>query len=602
MVAGLARRASFPHRVALPAARLLRKPNMLSRLNIGPRLGLGFAAVLAAFVALWTLAAINIEHARGLSDAVTRRHDQTSALAQAHGAVLTLRAGIAQALATSDAATRQRLAADTTATRRKFGAALFDYRQSGDQATQEDALLRDLEAAYARMSDARVRSFELLQAGNDDEARKLAAETLEPASAQAMVAVEQLIALKDKEVAAADDYYALELKRSTWFIHVVGVLSLGAAAVIIWILARSITVPLREAVAAIETVARGDLTREVVVRSRDEVGQLLLALQTMQRSLRELVGDVVGGAESVADASAQIAQGNVDLSQRTEEQASTLEETASSMEELTATVNQNADNAKQAKQLAANASEVAGKGGEVVGDVVRTMNGISASSRQIADIIGVIDGIAFQTNILALNAAVEAARAGEQGRGFAVVAAEVRSLAQRSASAAKEIKELIGGSVGQVEAGTKLVHDAGVTMQEIVASVQKVSELVADIAAASQEQSQGIAQVTTAVSQMDQVVQQNATLVEEATAATESMKQQAAALVRAVSRFRIGEGEAQQQAVPAEPLPPQREESVQVVQSSIRFVPARKTPPAAPEELRHALARPHNGNGEWKEF
>jgi methyl-accepting chemotaxis protein len=262
-------------------------------------------------------------------------------------------------------------------------------------------------------------------------------------------------------------------------------------------------------------------------------------LSAMTEHLRSLVGEVASGARTVSESSEQIAQGNLELSQRTEEQASTLEETASSMEQLTATVNQNTDSARQASQLAVGASGVAREGGEVVGQVVATMAGISAASRQIADIIGVIDGIAFQTNILALNAAVEAARAGEQGRGFAVVAAEVRNLAQRSATAAKEIKTLIGNSTEKVDAGAKLVDAAGRKMGEIVQAVKQVSDLVADIAAASEEQSSGIRQVNTAISQMDGVVQQNASLVEEAAAATESMKEQAALLWRAVDRFKL---------------------------------------------------------------
>ncbi|HZY16238.1 MAG TPA: methyl-accepting chemotaxis protein, partial [Ramlibacter sp.] len=304
-------------------------------------------------------------------------------------------------------------------------------------------------------------------------------------------------------------------------------------------MSRRIVRPLRAAIDHAGAIARGDLDAELVVRGMDETAELLRALEAMKQDLRRLVGEVAQGARSVADTSAQIAQGNVDLSQRTEEQASTLEETASSMEELTSTVTQNAENARTATQLALGASEVATRGGQVVGQVVSTMNGISESSRKIADIIGVIDGIAFQTNILALNAAVEAARAGEQGRGFAVVAAEVRNLAQRSAAAAKEIKGLIGESVDKVGAGTRLVDDAGKTMGEIVTSVRKVSDLIADIAAASQEQDSGIQQVNTAVTQMDQVVQQNASLVEEANAATESMKGQAVALLQVVRRFRL---------------------------------------------------------------
>jgi methyl-accepting chemotaxis protein len=555
---------------------MLNAPRLFARLAIGQRLAVGFATVLGAFVALWALAAINLGHARRLSDEVTLRHDQTGALAQANGAVWALRAHLAQALAAPDAAARQPIAQQAAGTRKRFDAAIFDYRQAGDPGLEEEKLLRELATAFDSLNGLRESWFALLDAGRTDEVLRLSAEKLQPAGAQAVAALEQLIVLKDREVMQADDYYGLELKRSQWFIHGVGVAVLGAAAAVILLLTRSITGPLREAVASVEAVARGDLTQPIEVRSRDEVGQLLAALDAMQRSLKALVGEVVGGARSVAGTSAQIAQGNLDLSQRTEEQASTLEETASSMEQLSATVNQNADNARQASELAAGASQVASRGGEAVGHVVRTMNGISESSRLVADIIGVIDGIAFQTNILALNAAVEAARAGEQGRGFAVVAGEVRSLAQRSATAAREIKALIGGSAEQVEAGARLVNDAGATMQEIVASVQKVSDLVAEIASASAEQSRGIAQVTTAVSQMDQVVQQNATLVEEASAATESMKQQAAALVRAVSRFRIG-GDA---GVAPEPAP-----------APIRFAPAAATTvaPGAPvaDAARH---------------
>jgi methyl-accepting chemotaxis protein len=307
-----------------------------------------------------------------------------------------------------------------------------------------------------------------------------------------------------------------------------------------WLITRSITRPLDQALATVRRVADGDLTVQVETGGRDEMAQLLRNLATMTANLRQLVGEVAAGAHAVADTSAQIAQGNLDLSQRTEEQASTLEETASSMEELTSTVAQNAHNARAANELALAASGVAQEGGRAVNEVVATMNGIAGSSTRISEIISVIDGIAFQTNILALNAAVEAARAGEQGRGFAVVAAEVRTLAQRSAQAAKEIKTLIVDSVQQVEAGTRQVDAAGRKMQDIVSSVGQVSELIAEIAAASQEQSSGIEQVSTAVTQMDQGVQQNASLVEEGTAATESMKAQAVALQRMVARFRIG--------------------------------------------------------------
>jgi methyl-accepting chemotaxis protein len=325
-----------------------------------------------------------------------------------------------------------------------------------------------------------------------------------------------------------------------WLWAVMGVAFVSCWLFRIWI-RRANVGPLRTATKLVERVASGDLTANAEGMDFLHTRKIAQGLNTMTTNLRALVSEVANSARTVADTSAQIAQGNLDLSQRTEEQASTLEQTASSMEELTSTVAQNADNAHQASELAVEASEVARRGGQVVGQVVATMTGIAASSRKIGDIIGVIDGIAFQTNILALNAAVEAARAGEQGRGFAVVATEVRNLAQRSAAAAKEIKSLIGESVSKVDVGSKQVESAGKTMDEIVASVGKVSILIAEIAAASREQSAGIGQINTAVAQMEQVVQQNASLVEESTAAAESMKEQAATLLQTVSRFRLGE-------------------------------------------------------------
>lgn len=304
-------------------------------------------------------------------------------------------------------------------------------------------------------------------------------------------------------------------------------------------LVRSIGRPLASAVEATDRVASGDFTQPIEFRGEDEAAQVLKALARMQTNLASVVAGVRANSESVATASDEIAHGNQDLSQRTEEQASALQQTAATMEQLGNTVRINTDNAKQANQLAQMASAVASQGGEVVGQVVSTMQGINDSSRKIGDIIGVIDGIAFQTNILALNAAVEAARAGEQGRGFAVVASEVRTLAQRSAEAAKEIKVLIGHSVEQVEQGTLLVDQAGKTMDEIVGSIRKVSDIVAEISMASQEQSTGISQIEDAISQMDQVTQQNAALVEESAAAASSLNGQAQQLVQAMAVFKL---------------------------------------------------------------
>jgi methyl-accepting chemotaxis protein len=302
---------------------------------------------------------------------------------------------------------------------------------------------------------------------------------------------------------------------------------------------RRITMPLRRALGITHRVASGDLGSQIEVTGSGETAELLGALKGMNDNLVQLVRTVRDSGESIATGSSEIAMGSADLSQRTESQAANLEQTAASMEQLTATVRQNADTARQASEMAAGASEAASQGGVVVGKVVRTMDDITASARKIADIIGVIDGIAFQTNILALNAAVEAARAGEQGRGFAVVASEVRSLAQRSAEAAKQIKALIGESVRNVETGTGLVADAGRSMQDIVAQVQRVSVLINEISASSTEQTGGISQIGHAVAQLDQVTQQNAALVEESSAAAESLKQQAAQLAQVISRFKL---------------------------------------------------------------
>ena len=354
-------------------------------------------------------------------------------------------------------------------------------------------------------------------------------------------AVDGLIAYQTEYLGGAVDAVNVDvasIQKAVWVAVLVALL--GAIVLAIWII-RAITVPLQNAVAVSRAVAAGDLSMNLQVQGRSETAQLLQALQEMLQSLRKVVTDVRSGSEGVASASAEIAQANHDLSARTEQQASALEETAASMEQLNSTVRQNADNARQANQLAMSASTVAQRGGSVVSEVVETMKGINESSRRISDIIGVIDGIAFQTNILALNAAVEAARAGDQGRGFAVVASEVRALAGRSADAAKEIKQLIGASVERVDAGSVLVDQAGATMQEVVAAIRRVTDLMSEISAASNEQSQGVSQVGEAVTQMDQVTQQNAALVEEMAAAASSLRGQAQELVKTVDVFRTGD-------------------------------------------------------------
>ncbi|AIY40253.1 Methyl-accepting chemotaxis protein I (serine chemoreceptor protein) [Collimonas arenae] len=351
--------------------------------------------------------------------------------------------------------------------------------------------------------------------------------------------VERLVKINsDGSTAAAKNGEAIYNKAKNWTIGLMIAIVLLGIGLASWI-ARVVAQPLGFAVEVARRVADGDLTASIEVRSRDETGMLMQALKDMNQSLQKIVGEVRSGTDTIATASSQIAAGNQNLSQRTEEQASSLEETAASMEQLTSTVKQNADNASQANQLAVSASEVALHGGTVVTQVVSTMGAINTSSKKIVDIIGVIDGIAFQTNILALNAAVEAARAGEQGRGFAVVAAEVRNLAQRSAAAAKEIKVLIDDSVEKVGVGTRLVDQAGSTMDEIVASVRRVTDIMGEITAASQEQTAGIEQINTAISQMDQVTQQNAALVEEAAAAAGSLQDQAATLAEVVGGFRL---------------------------------------------------------------
>jgi len=410
-------------------------------------------------------------------------------------------------------------------------------------ATDIDASERALlDRATPLMAKADAVTAELLAAlGKDDVdgVFKLASNSLYP-SVDPLADVIDKLALLQLEGAAAEYAAAQKLYDVVlWTTLAIGAGVLALAVIASAGLVRSITAGIDAAVNVARTVAAGDLSSRIEVGRHDEIGTMLTALKAMNESLVAIVGDVRNASVSIATGSSQIAHGNSDLSQRTEEQASNLQQTAASMEQLGATVKHNADTARRASELAAGASRVAAQGGEVVGQVVATMDGITDSSRRITDIIGVIDGIAFQTNILALNAAVEAARAGEQGRGFAVVASEVRALAQRSATAAREIKVLIGESVGKVENGTRLVADAGRTMGDIVDQVRAVSTLISEISDASDEQSRGIGQIGDAVTQLDQVTQQNAALVEESAAAAESLRVQADSLARTVGTFRL---------------------------------------------------------------
>jgi methyl-accepting chemotaxis protein-1 (serine sensor receptor) len=404
-----------------------------------------------------------------------------------------------------------------------------------DKIEDAQAALRELNghyvAALKRYDAANPESYRLLDQqvnGMDRAPSKKIDDIVEGIQAYAKTTIAAM--RKEKEAAEEAE------KRMS--IATFGVVLLVACSVTVW-LARSITRPLHYAVKVARTVADGDLTHPIRVDRRDEIGMLLDALQHMQESLAGIVARVRGGTDTIAVATTEIAQGNQDLAARTEEQASTVEETAASMDQLTSMVRSSRDSADRARNMADEASGIATRGGEAVAQVVSTMGEIDTASHRIVDIIGVIDGIAFQTNILALNAAVEAARAGEQGRGFAVVASEVRNLAQRSAAAAKEIKELITASVNQVEAGTQLVGKAGSTMDEIVTSVEKVTTIMSDIMLAGEEQSAGIDQINQAIAQMDEATQQNAALVEEAAAAAESMRQQAAQLEELVSTFRL---------------------------------------------------------------
>jgi methyl-accepting chemotaxis protein len=510
---------------------------LLANLTISQKLTFGFACILVLL---------------GLLGGITLW--QVSRVYSKADIIITYRlAGVRDSGRMAEAANRLRV--------REYRVAVSDSIDIGKSLEQHGKALTDFEAACKsylagvydaeekRLYDAALAAWkpyaaadaEVVKAANEGH-DDVALATVMGSAAKFDAAMDAIHALGNynERSSAADAAHAKEVySLSGWFIGVYVAIAFAIAAALGLAITRLITGPLKTAVALTEAVAGGDLTRSVVVTSRDEVGRLSAALGDMVGRLRTIVADVRDGVEAVGTASSQIAAGNADLSQRTEEQAANLQQTAASMEELTATIQSNAGAAREAAALSVTATASAAQGGEMVGQVVATMSRISDSSKRIGEITTVIDGIAFQTNLLALNAAVEAARAGEQGRGFAVVAAEVRSLAQRSAAAAREIKALIEQSVAQVQDGNRQVADAGRTMEEIVERVRRVSTLVNEISSASAEQSSGVEQVGTAVTQLDQVTQQNAALVEEAAAAADRMNMQARRLTEAVSVFRI---------------------------------------------------------------
>ncbi len=509
-------------------------------LNIGTRLGLAFAAILflGALMlasALWQLG--RIAEAKDIMTATTTK--------------VALADQWLQGIATNSVRTMAKLKTTDPAEEASYEEEMKAVSVNVNKVQKElealvlsergKALLKavaDQRKHYSAIRDEAFRRKTELGAA-DATLKAFVNDKVVPEMKQYVRTVEEVVAYQQKMFNDANvQIDALQANAKKLLVGT-GIAALVCGGLFALFLTRSITRPLANAVALAEQVASRDLTADIRVSSRDEVGHLLSALKRMNDSLLATVNEVRAGTETIVSASQQIASGNLDLSSRTEQQAGSLEETASSMEELTSSVRQNADNARQANALAKTASEIAVRGGKVVSEVVMTMESINASSKKIGDIIAVIDGIAFQTNILALNAAVEAARAGEQGRGFAVVASEVRNLAQRSAGAAKEIRSLIADSVEKVDAGGRLVDEAGATMQEIVQGIVRVTDVMAEITSASAEQALGIEQVNAAITQMDDVTQQNAALVEEAAAAAASMQDQASSLAELVNTFKV---------------------------------------------------------------
>ncbi|WP_413437219.1 methyl-accepting chemotaxis protein [Sulfuriferula sp. GW1] len=551
----------------------------IKNMKIGTRLALSFGIVCALLVAITVISIIMLSRINdGTSEIINERWPH---IAETHEIIVQIDS-IAIALRNmmlTDNTSDQQKQKDSIMNSRKTIIENIERLQRGITTPAHKALFQHLLDTREKYIRSQNTLLKLIDDAKLDEAKTFLSSELRPALAAYKDAANKLVQSQVEMMNATGNAASATYSDVRALMLALGLGAMLLAAGFAYRTTRSITRPLNEAVKVAQTVASGDLTSVIDVQSGDETGQLLQALKDMNDSLAGIVGQVRTGTDTIATASSQIASGNLDLSSRTEQQASSLEETASSMEELTSTVKQNADNARQANQLAVSASGVAIKGGAVVAQVVDTMNAINASSRKIADIIGVIDGIAFQTNILALNAAVEAARAGEQGRGFAVVASEVRNLAQRSAAAAKEIKTLIGDSVEKVDSGAKLVDQAGVTMNEIVESVKRVTDIMGEITAAGQEQTSGIEQINQAISQMDQVTQQNAALVEEAAAAAESMQDQAGNLSQVVSIFKLG-------AAPA------------MMAAPTKSVPTLLDTNATPQARKKVAARPLTGTAQ----
>ncbi|MDO8069829.1 MULTISPECIES: methyl-accepting chemotaxis protein [unclassified Janthinobacterium] len=568
----------------------------LTQFKIGTRLGIGFAVVLGLLVAVLLVGLYSMGQLSARThDIVADKNVKMAAANTMSDNVRNITLAITSIVVAPTEALVQAELAKIGEARKKYGAAK-ETLQKKISTDKETALMAELDAALKSGAPLNNKVIELRNAGQTEEAIAFLTQQAAPSLKIVLGALDSLVAYEAQQAAqAATDAETLSTSARA------SMIALGSVAVLLgafvaWIITRSITQPINAAVSVAETVASGDLSSHIVVNSSDETGRLLGALKAMNTSLLGVVAQVRHGTEAISTASSEIAAGNLDLSSRTEEQASSLEETASAMEELTSTVKQNADNARQANQLAKSASEVAVRGGSIVSQVVDTMGTINASSRKIVDIIGVIDGIAFQTNILALNAAVEAARAGEQGRGFAVVATEVRNLAHRSASAAKEIKELIAASVANVDTGSRLVNEAGQTMGDIVDSIVRVTDIMGEITSATHEQTIGIEQINMAIAQMDEVTQQNAALVEEAAAASQSMQEQAGELAHVVGFFKTGNHVAS-----APKLTPVRTAAApaaaKIAPPATRPAPARKAVAAAPARRSNASAE-----SEWEEF